>query len=208
MTELDAVNVLLSIIGESPIDQLSDITVNEITDSTLARRTLVEVSRDVQAEGWGWNTDLNVPIVKDSKDQYLLESNTLAAIFSPNRYPDGQYVQRGNKVYDRLKRTFACGVGRDDALIVDRIIYQLNWDELPHVAQQYIVIRAGRIFSDRYLNSNSIYVYTAQDEEYARAMLIRGEERGMQNNLLWGNDRGMGHGLGYIPAEGTLYRNL
>jgi hypothetical protein len=208
MTELEAVNILLSIIGESPIDKLSDTTVNEITDSALASRTLTEVSRDVQAEGWNWNTDHDVPVVKDNQNQYLLESNTLAAIFSPSRYPNGQYVQRGNKVYDRVKRTFAFGANATQALVIDRIVYQLDWEELPHVAQQYIVIRAGRIFSDRYLNSNAIYVYTAQDEEYARAMLIRGEERGMQNNLLWGNDRGMGQGTGFIPAEGMRFRSV
>ena len=208
MTELEAVNILLSIIGEAPIDRLSDITVNEITDSALARRTLGEISRDVQAEGWEWNTDSNVPITKDNQNQYLLDSSTLAAVFSPNRYPDGRYVQRGNRVYDRASRTFAFGAAFDQPLIIDRVIYQLDWDELPHVAQQYIVIRAGRIFSDRYLNSNAIYVYTAQDEEYARAMLIRGEERGLQNNLLWGNDRGMGQGIGYIPADGLRFRSV
>lgn len=208
MTELEAVNTLLSIIGESPIDKFSDPTVNEITDSTLARRTLAEVSRDVQAEGWSWNTDVAVPVTKDNQDQYLLQANTLAAVFSPNRYPDGRYVQRGNKVYDKISRTFACGVGKSDPLIIDSVIYQLTWDELPHLAQQYIVIRAGRIFSDRYLNSSAIYVYTAQDEEYARAMLIRGEERGLQNNLLWGNDRGMGQGIGFIPAEGMRFRSV
>jgi hypothetical protein len=37
-------------------------------------------------------------------------------------------------------------------------------------------------------------------------MLIRDEERHLNNNLLWGNDRGMGSGLGYIPAEGTRFR--
>ena len=54
MTELEAINTLLSVIGEAPIDSLSDVTVNEITDSALARRTLQETSRDVQAEGWSW----------------------------------------------------------------------------------------------------------------------------------------------------------
>jgi hypothetical protein len=83
---------------------------------------------------------------------------------------------------------------------------KLPWEHLPHAAQQYVTIRAARIYSDRYVNSNIIYTYTAQDEEYARAMLIRDEERHLNNNLLWGNDRGMGSGLGYIPAEGTRFR--
>jgi hypothetical protein len=206
MTELEAVNTLLSIIGEAPVDQLSDLYVNEITDSTLARRTLHEVSRDVQSEGWSWNTDYNVPLSKDNLNQYPLPSNTLSAIFSPNHYPDMQYVARGGKVYDRRQRTFAFGASMVSSLIVDQLVSQLDWDEVPHQAQQYVVIRAGRIFSDRYLNSNAIYVYTAQDEEYARTMLIRSEEQQLNNNMLWGNDRGIGQGIGYIPAEGTRFR--
>jgi hypothetical protein len=206
MTELEAINTLLSVIGEAPIDRLSDITINEITDSALARRTLHEVSRDVQAEGWGWNTDHGVELQKDTADQFPLPSNTLAAVFSPNRYPDNRYVARGDRVYHRYERRFDFGASTTAPLFLDQLVVQLDWDELPHAAQQYITIRAARIYSDRYLNSNAIYAYTAQDEEYARAMLIRSEERQLNNNLLWGNDRGVGQGLGYIPAEGTHYR--
>ena len=53
MTELEAVNILLSVIGEAPVDKLGDKNKNEITDASLARRTLNEVSRDVQSEGLG-----------------------------------------------------------------------------------------------------------------------------------------------------------
>ena len=208
MTELEAVNTLLSVIGEAPVDKLSDITFNEITDSALARKTLAEVSRDVQAEGWSWNTDWNVELTKTSTNEFVLPSNTLSCLFSPNRYPDKQYVIRGLKVYNRAKRTFAFGADLNTALIVDHVISQLVWDEIPHTAQQYIVIRAARIYSDRYLNSNAIYTYTAQDEEYARAMLMRDEERHLDSNLLWGNDRGMGQGMGYIPADGLRYRGV
>lgn len=208
MTELEAVNTLLSVIGEAPVDKLSDIVINEITDSALARRTLNEVSRDVQAEGWSWNTDQNVELTKTSINEFVLPSNTLSCLFSPNRYPDKQYVARGLKVYNRAKRTFAFGGDITSPLIVDHVISQLEWSEVPHAAQQYIVIRAARIYSDRYLNSNAIYTYTAQDEEYARAMLIRDEERHLDNNMLWGNDRGMGQGIGYIPAEGLRYRGV
>lgn len=206
MTELEAINTLLGVIGEAPIDRLSDISINEITDSALARRTLHEVSRDVQAEGWSWNTDGNVALQKDAQNQFPLPDNTLSAVFSPTRYPDNRYVARGNRVYQRYERRFDFGKDMTSPLLVDQLVSQLPWDELPHVAQQYITIRAARIYSDRFVNSNLIYTYTAQDEEYARTMLIRAEERSGSNNMLWGNDRGMGSGLGYIPAEGTRFR--
>lgn len=206
MTELEAINTLLSVIGEAPIDRLSDVTVNEITDSALARKTLHEVSRDVQAEGWRWNTDWNVELQKDNTDQFPVSDDALSVVFSPTRYPDMQYVQRGDRVYHRFKRRFDFGEQMTGPLIADQIIMRLPWEHLPHAAQQYITIRSARIYSDRFVNSNLIYTYTAQDEEYARTMLIRDEERHLNNNLLWGNDRGMGSGLGYIPAEGTRFR--
>ena len=208
MTELEAVNTLLSVIGEAPVDKLSDPSINEISDSALARKTLNEVSRDVQAEGWSWNTDWGVELTKTSANEFVLPSNVLSCLFSPNRYPDKQYVIRGLKVYNRAKRTTAFGADLNGALVADHLISQLDWDEVPHTAQQYIVIRSARIYSDRYLNSNAIYTYTAQDEEYARAMMIRDEERHLDNNLLWGNDRGVGQGIGFIPSDGLRYRGV
>lgn len=208
MTELEAINTLLGIIGEAPIDHLSDLLVNEITDSTMARRTLQEVSRDVQSEGWSWNTDDRLALAKDAQGQFLLPDNALKAVFSPNRYPQRQYVQRGRRIWDKQKRTFAFGADMAGSLVVDSVVFELEWDELPHVAQQYITIRAGRVFSNRYVNSTVVYSFTTQDEEYARTMLVRGEEESGRNNLLWGNDRGNDYGIGYTPGEGMMYRRV
>ena len=207
MTELDAINRMLAVIGEAPIDSLSSIQINEITDSALARRTLAEVNRDVQAEGWSWNTDESVEIGATAQDEFVLPSDTLQAQFSPAQYSDCQYVQRGLKVWDRQKQTYAFADDVNGQLYISRLIRQLDWDQLPHQAQEYISIRAARIYSDRFTNSTVIFSYTAGDETYARGMLIRSEENTLNNNLLWGNARGMGQGLGYLPAAGTRYRS-
>ena len=207
MTELDAINRMLAVIGEAPIDSLSSIQINEITDSALARRTLAEVNRDVQAEGWSWNTDESVEIGATAQDEFLLPSDTLQAQFSPAQYSDCQYVQRGLKVWDRQKQTYAFADDVNGQLYISRLIRQLDWEQLPHQAQEYISIRAARIYSDRFTNSTVIFSYTAGDETYARGMLIRSEENTLNNNLLWGNARGMGQGLGYLPAAGTRYRS-
>ena len=92
-------------------------------------------------------------------------------------------------------------------LYISQLIRQLDWDQLPHQAQEYISIRAARIYSDRFTNSTVIFSYTSGDETYARGMLIRSEQNNLNNNLLWGNARGMGQGLGYLPAAGTRYRS-
>ena len=204
MTFLESINTLLSVIGEAPVSSLSDVGGNTISDAALASRTLKEVDRDVQAEGWQFNTDQYVELQQDSKGQFPIPGNSLRASFSPSRYPDCQYVVRGKRVYDRKHQSYQIDC---ESLIVDQMVTQLDWDDLSHAAQQYITIRAARIYSDRFINSNVIYTYTSQDEQYARSQMIRAEEESLSNNLLWGNDRGIGQGLGYIPAAGQRYRS-
>lgn len=205
MTFLEAINTLLSVIGEAPVSNLAEIESNTISDAALASRTLQEVDRDVQAEGWQFNTDTEVALEKDNLNQFPLPGNVLRASFSPARYSDSQFVVRGRRVYDRATQSYT--IDGVQNIVVAKMVTQLDWDDLPHAAQQYIVIRAARIYSDRFINSNVIYSYTSQDEAYHRSQLIRAEEESLSNNLLWGNDRGMGQGLGYIPAAGQQYRS-
>lgn len=206
MTFLEAINTLLSVIGEAPVSSLSDTEHNTVSDAALASRTLKEVDRDVQAEGWQFNTDTDVILQQDNQKQFPLPGNVLRASFSPNQYADSQFVVRGRRVYDRATQSYEIG-DNVQTLTVARMVTQLDWDDLPHAAQQYIVIRAARIYSDRFINSNVIYTYTTADEAYHRSQLIRAEEESLSNNLLWGNDRGIGQGLGYIPAAGQQYRS-
>ena len=204
MTELEAINTLLSVIGEAPIDSLSDVTVNEITDSALARRTLQETSRDVQAEGWSWNTDNGVKYVRDATNEIKIPDSALKVAFSPSQYGDNQYVVRGLRVYDRNRQSY--DMTNVESVVANQVVTKLDWEDLPHAAQQYIAIRAARIYSDRFVNSSAIYVYTTADEQYARSMLIRSEERSNGDNMLYGNDLGIGQGIGYLPVQGMRYR--
>ncbi len=207
MTELDSINILLSVIGEAPISSFSDLEANEITDSALAQRTLAEVNTDVQAEGWILNSDHGVDIQPDAVGEYPLPGNVLRITFAPTQYADCQYVARGNRIWDRNKKTYKIADSQNPQVITaDTVVSKLEWDELSHHMQQYITIRSARIYSDRFINSNVVFTYTIQDEESARAQLIRAEESTLYNNLLWGNDRGMGQGLGYVPAQGRMYR--
>lgn len=206
MTELEAVNTILATIGEAGVTSLSD-DVSQVTDQAMAQRTLHEVSRDVQSEAWSWNTDESVQISPTAQGTYVVPSNTLTVNFSPNQYPDTQYVMRGLRVYDRNSQRYDFGSVIDNAPITAaKVVSQLPWEELPHAAQQYITIRSARIFSDRYTASSIVFTYTAADEDQARTLLIRSEENTLNNNLLWGNDRGATQGIGYIPAGGTRYR--
>ena len=49
-TELDAVNIMLNTIGESPVNSLDDGL--PVADAAIARSVLREVTIDVQSPGW------------------------------------------------------------------------------------------------------------------------------------------------------------
>ena len=52
-TELEAINTILSTIGESPLNTLSG---SLPVDGTMAKNVLNEINREVQSMGWHFNT--------------------------------------------------------------------------------------------------------------------------------------------------------
>lgn len=205
MTELEAINIMLGVIGEAPVDSLATADEQGLTDAGIARTVLREVSRDVQAEGWSWNQSQDVPLTKDGAGHFLFPSNTLREEIYPTQDSYTQYVRRGLKLYDKKNRV--AKFPEMEEFTVSLLTEQLDWEEVPHTVQQYIVIRSSRIYSNRYVNSSEIYSYTQQDEQYARAMMIRDEQSEGRDNMLWGSQRGIGQGIGYSPAAGTRYRH-
>jgi hypothetical protein len=154
MTELEAVNVLLTTIGEAPVNTL---TGNQVTDVTIAKQVLNEVSREVQAQGWHFNTEQGVPLTPDVVGDIVVPADT-ARIDAQ----DFNVVIREDKLFNLTDRTFTFA----SKILVDIIYYQ-DFAVLPQQAKKYITTRAARIYSDRMLNSESIHKMTARDEQRA-----------------------------------------
>ena len=191
-TKLQAVNTLLSIIGEAPVNSL----VPPLTgDTSLADSVLDEISKEIQGEGWSWNTMLYDKIPLDTNGHSTLPSNTLAVRFNPVSYPSQRFVLRGIKLFDRVKNTYdlrgSLGValtGTTQSDLVAEIIEELAWDDVPETGKRYIMIRSGRIFANRAITSTSIEAYTQEDEENARQILKRTEDMAQNNNFISGPD--------------------
>ena len=191
-SKLSAVNTLLAIIGEAPVNSL----VPPLTgDASLADQVLDEVSREVQGAGWSWNTMLYDSIPLDaSTGQSQLPSNTLAVRFNPLSYPSQRFVLRGLRLFDRVKNTYdlrnSLGVAMtgNTSDLVAEIVEELDWDSIPETGRRYITIRAGRIFANRAVTSSSIESYTAEDEEKALQTLKRTEDMAQNYNFISGPD--------------------
>ena len=177
-TELEAINTMLSTIGESPVNTVED-TGN--VDVVIARQILQSVSREVQARGWHFNTEINYTITPDS-DGYLVLPKTVLKVDTV--YPDSSkdVVVRGSKLYDRENHTYVF----TGAVKVDMTIL-LTFDELPEVARNYVTIRASRIFQERVVGSDTLHAFNSQDEARAMVSLMEYEADTADLNILSGN---------------------
>ena len=74
-TELSAVNSILGAIGQSPITQLKDTTTGSLISTnpeiSFIYNILTEVNKDVQNEGWHFNTEEHVKVSPDVTTKYI-----------------------------------------------------------------------------------------------------------------------------------------
>ena len=151
-TKLQAVNTLLSVIGEAPLNSLTPPLTG---DAALAERVLDEISTEIQGEGWSWNTMVYDSIPLDANGHSTLPSNTLAVRFNPISYPSQRFVLRGIKLFDRIKNSYdlrgSLGVALTGSTtdLVAQVVEELAWDDIPETGKRYIMIRSGRIYANR-----------------------------------------------------------
>lgn len=177
-TELEAVNVCLANIGESPV---SAITGNITVDAALARDLLRQVTREVQTHGFYWNTELNYKLIPNTADNLALPANVLS-VDTTGDDKNKDLVARGRILYDRVKHTYTF----TEPVYVD-IVVALGFEELPEIARRYIAVRAARIYQERVMGNGSISSFNTSDEDMARAALLAENMEIEDNNMMTGN---------------------
>ncbi|TBE69129.1 phage tail protein [Rhizobium ruizarguesonis] len=174
-TELEAINLMLSVIGESPVNTVED---TGLVDAVVARQILIQSSRDVQLVGWHWNTEIDYPVAASFPEGELtLPPNTLK-VDTAGADASLDLVQRGNRLYDRKNHTF--NVGRT---VYVEIVLLLPFDQLPEAARSYIVMRAARQFQERMVGSETIWQFNSRDELRAWANLMSSEAETQDLNV-------------------------
>lgn len=161
-TKLQAVNTMLSAIGEPPINTLS----SQRADSSIAEQILDEVSREVQSYGWHFNSERNVTMSPDKFGYIDVADNVARVDIDPYRYTQMDIVLRGSRLFNRTTNSSVF----TESVIVDRIV-MLEFEDLPEPARRYIMIRAARILGDRMIGSEKHHIFTGQDELVALAKM-------------------------------------
>jgi hypothetical protein len=169
-SELEAINTILSTIGEAPLNTLIG---SLPVDGTIAKNVLSEVSREVQSQGWHFNTHYKVTLSRDTNNKIPLATNIVRVEIDPRKYSKVSYdiVQRNNELYNLAKNEETFDTNFTDATVV----YLLPFDEIPEQAKRYITIRSARIFHDRTLGANTIHKFSQEDEAKSLSILKQAE---------------------------------
>ena len=195
--ELPAINQILASCGQAPVSSLDQTN----PDVAIAYDTLMEVSREVQAEGWSFNTENHYAFTPDSNDEIVIPNNLLQIDLSANSANVSKNAIRRNcKLYDKENHTDKWTEGAVDC----DIVWLFDWVDLPVPIQDYITSRASTITSTRIVGDTAQFQMLQQKEAYMRAMAVE-YECNQGDYTFFGKPDGVDQYISYKPYE-ALYR--
>jgi len=161
-TKIQAINTMLSTVGEPPINSLAA----QRADALIAQNILDEVCREVLSYGWQFNTDEGVYLTPDSNTGFIYVPDTVVRVDMDRAELEYDIVVRGNRLYNRKNNSY---VFSGQIKVVQ--VYLMDFDEMPETAKRYVTVRAARIFQDRMVGSEKHHAFTLRDEVAALATM-------------------------------------
>ena len=167
--ELPAINQILSSCGQAPVTTLD--TTNP--DVAIAYDTLLQVNREIQAEGWTFNREPHYEFIPDTNDEIAIPNNVLQLKLSEtgtNAQYDG--IRRSGKLYDRLHHRYTWP---DHSKVECDVIWEFDWVDIPEPVQNFIVARAASLTSQRIIGDPNQYQMLQEQEAFARSTALEYE---------------------------------
>tara|TARA_B100001996_G_scaffold360246_1_gene326106 strand:+ start:1475 stop:2083 length:609 start_codon:yes stop_codon:yes gene_type:complete len=176
-TELSAVNSILGSIGQSPITTLN----YNNPEVAFVYNILTEVNKDVQNEGWHFNTEHHVKLTPDGNGYITLPAQTISYDITDSWDKTKDVVVRDGRLYDLVDHT---DVFTND-LYVDIVrLYKLT--DLPAVFQRYIAARASSRAAAQLVSNPRLVQMLQQQEAQLRASCMEYEcQVGDPNFMGW-----------------------
>ena len=164
-TELDAVNQILSSVGQAPVTTLN----LQNPEVAIVLTTLREVNRQVQAEGWNFNVERGYPFTPDSVTKHITYPTNVLQL-DTNTYEhrdDFQPVRRNGKFYDKYKHTYEW----DKAIEAD-VTWLFDFEDVPPAIQLYITARAARMAANKMVGDTGLFQLLQEQEVQTKAVAI------------------------------------
>lgn len=163
MTEIAAVNICLTNLGEEPVNTLTGTIP---LDASQALSVVREVTLEVQKRGWYFNTEF-FSLSPDQNGHINVPANTLK-VQTTDSDKLTPVVQRGTKLYNMTPFEHSFVWTRT---LKVRLIMGIDFTDLPQTARSYIALRAARIFQIRQLGDQISAREDTEDERIAEAEL-------------------------------------
>jgi len=166
--ELPAINQILTSCGQAPVTTL-DQTNPEVA---IAYDTLLQVSREVQSEGWTFNKEYHYEFTKDVNNEIPIPNNIIQIKLTENAQ-NSPYdaIRRSGKLYDRQNHTFEW----EYSPIECDVIWEFDFIDLPEAIRNYITTRAAKLVSGRIVGDDDQYARLEREEGQSRAIALEYE---------------------------------
>ena len=178
MTELQAVNLLLSAIGEAAVSSLETATTVEVTQ---AKNLLSNVNRAAQQKGWHFNTEWDVVLTRDADDRIPL-SESILSVYQPGQLMTIRGRSGSMFAYDLDNNTFTWTKNLNNAVTITL----LDFIDTPNTFRQYVTTRAARIFQEEIIGQVSAETVNRQEEAEAYADLLDDDAERSGLNVAYG----------------------
>lgn len=158
-TQLEAVNNVLSVIGEAPLASLENVT---SLDSSAAITELSTAMLEVLTSGFWFNT---IRITASPNDEGEIALPITYLTVKPSD-PRDLIILKGNRLYDVRNNTY-----QFQSPVELRVSIQLEWEDLPQQARTYIQDRASRNYAQKQVGEKSMVIAASQVERMSLAVL-------------------------------------
>lgn len=178
LTKLDAVNIILNVIGETPVSSLT----SGLPDAESAETKLDSTIMEVLAKGWQQNTESAINMTRNYEGHIVVPRQYLRVDTTGMDRDINITIRKQNgkrKLFDLRNYTFK--FTKD--LLVD-VLIEIEFEALNFELQNYIAFRAARKFQESAMGSATLDSFAGRQEQEAYAALLDAEAEGEDTNIL------------------------
>ncbi len=178
LTKLEAVNIILNSIGETPVSSLA----SGLPDAEEAEAKLDATSLEVQSKGWHQNVERGLYLSRQSSNEIIIPDHYLRVDTVDEDVHINVTIREQNgrrKMFDVINHKFKF----DKDLKCD-VIVSIAFEGLTFEMQNYIAQRAARKFQESVMGSAQLDNFMVRQEQEAYASLLDAEAETEDNNIL------------------------
>lgn len=175
-TELEAVNTILRMVGETPVNT-TDLA--DVAPGAQALALLRQISRAVQSRGWYFNRRKDLTLTPAIDGRVPVSVNTVSVI--PYQGSTTVLTIRGNALYDVTNET-----DRFTQPVRVTLIVALDFADLPECFREYVTMEAGVRYTSSYSQSDLQFRFTEDELKQAQVRMLQEDVRNSRYSFMPG----------------------